>query len=162
MCLPFLRIAALLRYHLYEEPLPIVRVPQFEFTKLVCYLDLVSESTDWSVFNSAVALNWQANEASMSVPRMWCDQFLAFANRRSDAGRNFITEQHISWYAPKLLSLPREYEKIFTVRLYIFLCNVYNFAFQCFVSVYLNSIEVHFFLCVSCSTIMVDRVGMVT
>ena len=66
------------------------------------------------MFNSAVALNWQDNEISASVPRMWCDQFLAFLNR-SDAGRYLIMEQHISWQVPKLLSLPREYEKIFTV-----------------------------------------------
>lgn len=65
------------------------------------------------MFNSAVALNWQDNEISASVPRMWCDQFLAFLNR-SDAGRYLIMEQHISWQVPKLLSLPREYEKIFT------------------------------------------------
>ncbi|XP_012142217.1 ubr3 ubiquitin ligase isoform X3 [Megachile rotundata] len=113
MCLPFLRIAALLRYHLYEEPLPLVRTPQTEFVRLVYYLELVSEGMDWNVFNSTVALNWQDSEASVSVPRLWCDQFLAFVNR-SDVARNLIMEQHISWQVPKLLSLPREYEKIFT------------------------------------------------
>nr|XP_034188211.1 E3 ubiquitin-protein ligase Ubr3 isoform X2 [Osmia lignaria] len=113
MCLPFLRIAALLRYHLYEEPLPLVRIPQTEFVRLVYYLELVSEGMDWNVFNSTVALNWQDSEASFTVPRLWCDQFLAFLNR-SDVARNLIMEQHISWQVPKLLSLPREYEKIFT------------------------------------------------
>ena len=108
-----LRIAALLRYHLYEEPLPLVRIPQTEFVRLVYYLELVSEGMDWNVFNSTVALNWQDSEASFTVPRLWCDQFLAFLNR-SDVARNLIMEQHISWQVPKLLSLPREYEKIFT------------------------------------------------
>ncbi|XP_033303152.1 E3 ubiquitin-protein ligase Ubr3 isoform X1 [Bombus bifarius] len=113
MCLPFLRVAALLRYHLYEEPLPIIRSPQTEFARLVRYLELVTENMDWNMFNSAVALNWQDSETSISVPRMWCDQFLAFVNQ-SDVGRYLIMEQHVSWQVPKLLSLPREYEKIFT------------------------------------------------
>ncbi|KAK9296366.1 hypothetical protein QLX08_009590 [Tetragonisca angustula] len=113
MCLPFLRIAALLRYHLYEEPLPIIRAPEAEFARLVHYLELVTESMDWNMFNSAIALNWQDSESSVSVPRMWCDQFLASVNK-SDTSRYLIMEQHISWQVPKLLSLPREYEKIFT------------------------------------------------
>ncbi|XP_076232510.1 ubr3 ubiquitin ligase isoform X2 [Calliopsis andreniformis] len=113
MCLPFLRIAALLRYHLYEQPLPLVRTPHTEFVRLVYYLELVSEGMDWNIFNSTVALNWQDNEASVAVPRLWCDQFLAYVNRGATA-RYLIMEQHISWKVPKLLSLPREYEKIFT------------------------------------------------
>lgn len=115
MCLPFLRVAALLRYHLYEQPLPLVRTPQTEFVRLVYYLELVSEGMEWNIFNATVALNWQDSEATISVPRLWCDQFLAFVNQ-SDAARNLIMKQHISWQVPKLLNLPREYEKIFTVR----------------------------------------------
>lgn len=114
LCLPFLRVASLLRYHLYEQPLPLVSTPQTEFVRLVYYLELVSEGMDWNIFNSSVALNWQSTEASLSVPRLWCDQFLAFVNQ-TDAARNLIMEQHISWQMPKLLSLPREYEKLFSV-----------------------------------------------
>ncbi|XP_076228505.1 ubr3 ubiquitin ligase isoform X4 [Nomia melanderi] len=113
LCLPFLRVASLLRYHLYEQPLPLVSTPQTEFVRLVYYLELVSEGMDWNIFNSSVALNWQSTEASLSVPRLWCDQFLAFVNQ-TDAARNLIMEQHISWQMPKLLSLPREYEKLFS------------------------------------------------
>ncbi|CAK9812220.1 E3 ubiquitin-protein ligase UBR3 [Anthophora quadrimaculata] len=111
MCLPFLRVAALLRYHLYDKPLPVIKKPQSEFAELVCYLKLVLKGTKLRFhFNSAVALNWQDNQASVSVPSMWCHQFLAFVSR----SRNLIMEQHISWQVPKLLSLPREYDKIFT------------------------------------------------
>ncbi|CAL7947523.1 unnamed protein product [Xylocopa violacea] len=113
MCLPFLRVAALLRYHLYEEPLPIIRASEAEFARLVRYLELVTEGKDWNKFNSVIALNWKDNETSMSMPRLWCDQFLGFVNQ-SEADRYLIMEQHISWQVPKLLSLPREYEKIFT------------------------------------------------
>lgn len=116
LCLPFLRVAALLRYHLYEQPLPLVRTPQTEFVRLVYYLELVTEGMDWNCFNSAVALNWQDNEASTAVPRLWLDQFNAFVNRNVGAATSLISTQHMSWQVPKLLSLPREYEKIFTVR----------------------------------------------
>ncbi|KOC63815.1 E3 ubiquitin-protein ligase UBR3 [Habropoda laboriosa] len=110
MCLPFLRVAALLRYHLYDKPLPVIKKPQSEFAELVFYLKLVLKDTKLIHFNSAVALNWQDNQASVSVPSMWCHQFLPFVSR----SRNLIMEQHISWQVPKLLSLPREYDKIFT------------------------------------------------
>ncbi|KAL6258401.1 hypothetical protein P5V15_010359 [Pogonomyrmex californicus] len=116
LCLPFLRVASLLRYHLYEQPLPLIRTSQSEFVTLVYYLELVTEGMSWNCFDSTVALNWQEPEASVSVPLFWCDQLLAFlANWRGhQPARNMIMEQHISWHVPKLLSLPREYEKIFT------------------------------------------------
>ncbi|XP_012275050.1 E3 ubiquitin-protein ligase Ubr3 isoform X2 [Orussus abietinus] len=114
LCLPFLRVAALLRYHLYEQPIPQVRTPQSEFVRLVYYLELVTEGMDWDSFNAAVALNWQDSKASTSVPRLWCDQFISFVNRNEIAARSLIVDQHISWQMPKLLSLPREYEKLFT------------------------------------------------
>ncbi|XP_011691605.1 PREDICTED: E3 ubiquitin-protein ligase UBR3 isoform X2 [Wasmannia auropunctata] len=120
LCLPFLRVAALLRYHLYEQPLPVIRTQQSEFVRLVYYLELVTEGMSWDSFDSTVALNWQEPEASVSVPLFWCDQLIAFlANTGELSGghqsvRNLIMKQHISWHMPKLLSLPREYEKIFT------------------------------------------------
>ncbi|XP_014472841.1 PREDICTED: E3 ubiquitin-protein ligase UBR3 isoform X2 [Dinoponera quadriceps] len=117
LCLPFLRVASLLRYHLYEQPLPLIRTPQSEFVRLVYYLELVTEGMDWDSFNSTVALNWQDNEASVSVPQLWCDQLLAYLRKfgkLDPAVRNLVAEQHVSWKMPKLLNLPREYEKIFT------------------------------------------------
>jgi E3 ubiquitin-protein ligase UBR3 len=71
----------------------------------------------WDSFDSTVALNWQEPEMNVSVPLFWCDQLLTFlANWQGyQSIRGLIMEQHISWQVPKLLSLPREYEKIFTV-----------------------------------------------
>ncbi|XP_076160459.1 ubr3 ubiquitin ligase isoform X2 [Ptiloglossa arizonensis] len=145
MCLPFLRVAALLRYHLYEQPLPLVRTPQTEFVRLVYYLELVSEGMEWNIFNATVALNWQDSEATISVPRLWCDQFLAFVNQ-SDAARNLIMKQHISWQVPKLLNLPREYEKIFTYY-HERQCN------QC------NSFPQEISICLLCGTIVCLKQG---
>lgn len=108
-------MAALLRHHLYEQPLPLIRSSETEFVRLVYYLELVTEGMDWNCFNAAVALNWQNEEVTVSVPRFWCDQFGAFVSHRQVVARSLIVNQHISWQMPKLLSLPREYEKIFTV-----------------------------------------------
>lgn len=108
-------MATLLRHHLYEQPIPTIRSPETEFVRLVYYLELVTEGMDWNCFNAAVALQWQNEEVSDSVPRFWCDQFRAFVTTNEIASRSLIVDQHISWQMPKLLSLPREYEKIFTV-----------------------------------------------
>lgn len=117
LCLPFLRVAALLRHHLYEQPLPVIRAPQSEFVRLVYYLELVTEGMNWDSFSSAVALNWQEPDACVSVPIFWCNQLLTFLTNWQGhlPARRLVMEQHISWQMPKLLSLPREYEKIFTV-----------------------------------------------
>lgn len=114
LCLPFLRVAALLRHHLYSQPLPEIRTKQTEFVRLVYYLELITEGMDWDCFNAAVALNWQDDDTSINVPKLWCDQYLAFYKRSQIAGKRLVIDQHISWQAPKLLNLPREYEKLFT------------------------------------------------
>ncbi|CAD6218621.1 GSCOCG00011463001-RA-CDS [Cotesia congregata] len=114
LCLPFLRIAALLRHHLYSQSLPDIRTTQTEFVRLVYYLELVTEGMDWDCFNAAVALNWQNEDASVEVPRMWCNQLLAFYRRSQVAAKKLAVDQHIYWQPPKLLKLPREYEKLFT------------------------------------------------
>lgn len=121
MCLPFLRIAALLRQHLYQQALPDVRSPECEFVRLVYFLELVTEGMDWECFNAAVALSWpqETNSATM-IPRLWCEQLSAFASRSQIAARNLLIDQHILWHPPRLLTLPREYEKIFTVSLFLF------------------------------------------
>ncbi|XP_058794286.1 E3 ubiquitin-protein ligase Ubr3 isoform X2 [Phymastichus coffea] len=114
LCLPFLRVAALLRHHLYEQPIPLIRSAETEFVRLVYYLELVTEGMDWSCFNAAVALKWQNDEVAVSVPHTWFEQFAVFVTQSEIAARGLIVDQHITWHMPKLLGLPREYEKIFT------------------------------------------------
>lgn len=116
LCLPFLRLAALLRHHLYKQNLPDIRTPQSEFVRLVYYLELVTEGMDWEYFNAAVALNWPADtEMYKTSPKTWCMQLSTFIARSQIAARSFLMDQHVLWQPPKLLDLPREYEKIFTV-----------------------------------------------
>lgn len=119
LCLPFLRVASLMRYHLYEQPLPQIRTSQSEFVRLVYYLELVTEGMSWDNFDSTVALNWQEPKMNVLVPLFWCDQLLKFLTNWQGYHSvwGLTMEQHISWQVPKLLSLPREYEKLFTVSL---------------------------------------------
>ncbi|XP_023311445.1 E3 ubiquitin-protein ligase Ubr3 isoform X2 [Anoplophora glabripennis] len=115
LCLLFLRIASLLKYHLYQQPLPDIRAAQSEFVRLVYYLELVTESMDWGCFNASVALNWPSNTNMFTdSPRSWCSQFASFISKSQIAARSFLVDQHIVWHPPRLLQLPREYEKIFT------------------------------------------------
>lgn len=117
LCLPFLRIAALLRHHLFNQPLPDIRTPESEFVRLVYYLELVTEGMDWECFNAAVALNWPSDtdaQVHHRQPTMWCNELGAFVAKNHVAACSLLIEQHIVWQPPRLLQLPREYEKIFT------------------------------------------------
>jgi E3 ubiquitin-protein ligase UBR3 len=113
LCLPFLRIAALLRHHLYDQALPDITTKQSEFVRLVYYLELVTEGMDWSRFNAAVALNWPT--VGSELGQTWCDELVAFVNRSHISARNILIDQHIVWHRPRLLRLPYLYDKIFQV-----------------------------------------------
>lgn len=117
LCLPYLRIAALLKYHIYQQPLPEIKSARAEFASLVHYLELVTDRIDCEYFNAAVALNWPS-ETNMCTasPQSWCNQYAVFVSKSQIAARSFLVDQHITWFSPRLLQLPREYEKIFTVR----------------------------------------------
>lgn len=113
LSLPYLRCAALLRHHLYGQPLPEARSPECEFVRLVYFLELVTEGMDWGEFSAARALSWP--EASGTVlPRRWLTQLAPVARLARLAARSLLLEQHSPWRRPRLLRLPREYERIFT------------------------------------------------
>lgn len=109
LCLPFLRIAALLRHHMYDEPLPEIDSPASEFVRLVYYLELVNEGMSWSRFNAAVALSWPSRGHVLG----WLRELGVFINRNQVGARGLLIEQHISWCQPQLLTLPRLYDRIF-------------------------------------------------
>lgn len=113
LCLPFLRIAALLRHHLYHQELPEVASPQLEFVRMVYFLELVTESMDWDRFNAAKALCFVPG-TECSLPKFWCTQFMN-AMPPNDNIRELVFNQHVDWQQPRLLGLPREYERLFTV-----------------------------------------------
>lgn len=113
LCLPFLRVAALLRHHMYAEELPGVSQPNLEFVRLVYFLELVQTGMEWSEFNASKALCF-LQEVRTSLPVAWCAQLRRSQNNES-VFKELVPKQHVAWQQPRLLSLPREYEKLFTV-----------------------------------------------
>lgn len=124
LCLPFLRIATLLRHDLYHQELPHVASAQVEFVRLVYYLDLVTESMDWDSFNAAKGLCFIPG-TEMSLPKYWCDQLME-VRPPADYIRELVINQHVAWQQPRLLGLPKEYERLFTVQInYYFLFKIF-------------------------------------
>lgn len=117
LCLPFLRIAALLQHHLYHTDLPEIATPQLEYVRLVYYLELVTSSVDWETFNASKALCFIPG-TQRSLTRSWCRQLVAI-EPPTDTVWELIKSQHCNWQQPKLLLLPREYESLFTVGVFV-------------------------------------------
>ncbi|ETN67230.1 hypothetical protein AND_000965 [Anopheles darlingi] len=112
LCLPFLRIASLLRHHIYHAEIPEIAGPHLEFARLVYYLELVTVSMDWDKFNASRALCFLPG-TELALPKNWCDQ-LRNLRPTYESTRSLIVNQHMEWRQPKLLGLPREYERLFT------------------------------------------------
>ncbi|XP_017485331.1 PREDICTED: E3 ubiquitin-protein ligase UBR3-like [Rhagoletis zephyria] len=113
LCLPFLRIAALLRQHLYRHDMPEISAPGLEFVRLVYYLELVTDSMDWDCFNASKGLCFIAG-TEQTLPKFWCEQLMYIGPPTDTVRELVIMNQHASWQQPKLLELPREYERLFT------------------------------------------------
>jgi E3 ubiquitin-protein ligase UBR3 len=123
LCLPFLRNAALLRHHVYHHELPEIKAPNLEFARLVYFLELVTKSMDWKDFDATKALNF-AKGLELALPIRWCEA-LRESRPPYDITRELITSQHNVWHQPQLLALPREYERLFTVKFYSFLMEIF-------------------------------------
>lgn len=120
LCLPFLRIAALLRLHLYEEQLPQIATDKDEFPKLVSFLELVTGNS--SERPKAVNALYFVAGNERQLPKFWFDQIIQLNATDRIPGQKHATiallsQQHEIWQQPRLLALPKEYEKIFTVSL---------------------------------------------
>lgn len=113
LCLPFLRVASLLRHHLYQHDLPEISTTDAEFRGLINYLELVTDARGQNNFNAAMALCFLEGNEKL-LPRDWCNQLIEVQPPHEDT-RELIFNQHINWQQPRLLGLPREYEQLFTV-----------------------------------------------
>lgn len=113
LCLPFLRVAALLRHHIYHQELPHVATSHLEFARLVYFLELVTFGMDWSEFDASKALCFCEN-MNVALPIQWCSQ-LKDVPPPHHVTRELVLHQHIAWQQPRLLRLPKEYEQLFTV-----------------------------------------------
>lgn len=117
LCLQFLRIAALLRQHLYRNEMPEILAPGLEFVRLVYYLELITDSMDWDCFNASKGLCFIPGTEE-SLPKFWCEQLMNIRPPTDTVRELVLLNQHSAWQQPKLLELPREYERLFTVNLF--------------------------------------------
>lgn len=115
LCLPYLRIAALLRQHLYRHEMPEISAPGLEFVRLIYYLELVTDSMDWDCFNASKGLCFITG-TEQTLPQFWCEQLMDIQPPFDAVKEPVFINQHSAWQQPKLLQLPREYERLFTVR----------------------------------------------
>ncbi|CAG5038301.1 unnamed protein product [Parnassius apollo] len=106
LILPFLRISALLRKHIYGQPLPEIENPQDEFPQLVEFLELASGEN----ITAASALHEEAATAA----KAWARQLASAASGGQLAIRRVIRSLHVVWAQPALLALPRDYDRLFT------------------------------------------------
>lgn len=114
LCLPFLRVAALLRQHLYRHEMPEISAPPLEFVRLVYYLELVTDSMDWDCFNASKGLCFIPG-TEQTLPQFWCQQLMDVRPPTDTVRELVLINQHSLWQQPRLLELPREYERLFTV-----------------------------------------------
>jgi len=114
LCLPFLRVAALLRQHLYRHEMPEISAPGLEFVRLVYYLELVTDSMDWDCFNASKGLCFIPG-TEQTLPQFWCQQLMEVRPPADTVRELVLINQHSLWQQPRLLELPREYERLFTV-----------------------------------------------
>ena len=115
-CLPYLRIAALLRHYVYNEQLPDIWEQDWEFTRLAQFLGMADMDMSGRVA-SAPCLGWLVPSASELVTS-WTGAMQPFAARSHLAARKLVLVNNI-WRQPQLLKLPKNYDAIFQVRIIV-------------------------------------------
>lgn len=97
LCLPFLRLAALLRKHVYGGELPRVASEAEESGALLRYLELGG-----------------APEVSADTAAGWARQLAAAAAGARLQVARAVRSLHAAWAPPALLQLPRDYDRLFS------------------------------------------------
>lgn len=111
MCLPFLRIASVLRNELFDEKLPEIPVQSEEFAHLIHYLELVPNNTQPSVINSSITIVLHSGKGN--PVELWFNEYREYAISNHAIARNLIGSLHISWMQPKLIELPKQFNDVF-------------------------------------------------
>ncbi|KAK6165726.1 hypothetical protein SNE40_022591 [Patella caerulea] len=109
--LPFIRIAVLLKLHLFKTTLP-ENQKGSEYLYLCKILNLSSkEASPQTEATSSSFVKWATTEP-LQLTRAWCVDFMNYANLNPDRGRSLLMVNQ-TWYRPRLMSLPTQYYKIF-------------------------------------------------
>ncbi|GFT69321.1 e3 ubiquitin-protein ligase ubr3 [Nephila pilipes] len=107
-CLHFLKIAALLQSHLFEEEINL-KADDDEFHYFCQYLGLCQLPR--TELKSSSCIEWTVPDCRDLI-RIWCDDYLHFINLSMIAARKLL-QDHIQWHPPSLLLLPHNYDDIF-------------------------------------------------
>ena len=110
-CLPYLRIAALLRHYVYNEQLPDIWEQDWEFTRLAQFLGMADMDMSGRVL-SAPCLGWLVPPSDLVTS--WTGGVEPFASYSHLAARKLVLVNNI-WRQPQLLKLPKNYDAIFQV-----------------------------------------------
>ncbi|XP_069359695.1 uncharacterized protein Ubr3 isoform X1 [Maniola hyperantus] len=108
LVVPYLRVAALLRKHIYGGELPPIRTEQEEFSSLLRYLELVEHDVPTVTGDSAL---WPG---AANAAKAWARQLANASAGGQLAVQRVIRSLHVSWCGPALLALPRDYDRLFT------------------------------------------------
>ena len=114
-CLPFLRIASLLRHYVYNEQMPDIWERDWEFTRLAQFLGMADMDMSGRVA-SGPCLGWLVPPAELVIS--WAGGMESFAGRSHLAARKLVLVNNI-WKQPQLLKLPKNYDAIFQVCTFI-------------------------------------------
>ncbi|XP_052267250.1 E3 ubiquitin-protein ligase UBR3-like [Dreissena polymorpha] len=115
LCEPFLRMTALIKFHIFHDEFP-KRGVLSDFQYLSSYLRL-NVKRDATVIepskltSAAQCVDWLVEEAH-TLTRAWCTDLINFANKNPQDGRTLLTV-NTQWFGPHLIQLPDQYYKIF-------------------------------------------------
>jgi len=142
LMLPYMRIASLLRHHIYEQQLPHVNSLDEEFACLAQFLNLgISGGGGSNCLNSglisppmspscsaSLGINQQQvvpggslahdflywiSPTPLTAIWTWCEDLSGFIARAQLSSRFLIHSQHVLWSQPRLMELPEAYDIIF-------------------------------------------------
>ena len=111
LSLHFLRIASIFKLNYFKHCLPEIRNEDSEFHQLVSYLDL--NFMEYYVNGSSIFDN-----TTVPIPDMWFNhlfQKFPAGTLKQISAQNLLADFHSLWEQPRLLKLPKEYEKVFMV-----------------------------------------------
>jgi len=133
LLLPYLRIASLLRHHIYEQELPIISSPEAEFRSLAQFLGLgIGGSTNSSIseavgerrksatkppslaslFPAHSFFSW-ISPTPLTTIWTWCEDLRSFIVRAQGPSAQLVRSHHTLWNLPRLMELPNAYDIIF-------------------------------------------------
>ena len=110
-CLNFMRIASLMRHYTYEDTIPDVWEPDWEFTRLAQYLGMADVDISGRV-SSGPCLGWLTAPANLCYN--WTRQLYASAGKSLISIKKLVMMNTL-WKQPQLLRLPKNYDAIFQV-----------------------------------------------